>query len=110
MSHYRTRASRGVSSTFLRPIILRRTTADQCAQTLSKYSESSLPLRELVGVGKEFRVGARAQFIEVHALALALHGHALRVDPIQNPVQAVSQRQHKTDQCGDAHQLREPLA
>ena len=28
---------------------------------------------ELVGVGKEFRIGARAQFIEVHALALHYH-------------------------------------
>ena len=38
-------------------------------------------------MGDEFRVGAGAQFMKVHALAFAFHGNPVGVNAIQNPVQ-----------------------
>jgi hypothetical protein len=43
-------------------------------------------LREFVAVGDKFRIGAGAQFEEVHSLPLALWLHSLRVEIIEQQV------------------------
>jgi hypothetical protein len=48
-----------------------------------------LALRKSFGIGYEFRVSTSTQFIEIHALPFALLGHALWVEPIEKPIQAV---------------------
>jgi hypothetical protein len=48
-----------------------------------------LPLREVLRVGDEFRVGAGPQFIEIHTQSLAVWRDPLRVNSIQQPVQTV---------------------
>jgi hypothetical protein len=66
-------------------------------------------LNEFVAVDHELGICPRAQFVQVHPLALAFQVHSLWVKPIQYPVQAVSERQHKSEQRSDPYQLREPL-
>jgi hypothetical protein len=46
----------------------------------------SLPLRSLVGVADKFRIGTGAEFVEIHAQALPFELHALRIEPVQEPV------------------------
>jgi len=53
---------------------------------------NSLPLRKVLCVGGEFRIGARSQLIQVHALPRATCRHALWVKPVQEPVQAMGRR------------------
>ena len=60
-------------------------------------------------MGDELRVSFRTQFVQVHALLFPINRHALRIDKIEKPVQAKSRRQHKPDQRGQAHDLRQPL-
>jgi len=47
---------------------------------------------ELVAVDDEFRIRAGAEFVEVHALALALGGDAMRGNTADQPVQSVGER------------------
>jgi hypothetical protein len=57
-------------------------TAEEIKAMLDAGS-ADLPLRKLIGVGHEFRIGAGAQFIEVGALALLLRRNSLREEAIE---------------------------
>ncbi len=48
-------------------------------------------------MGKEFGVGAGAQFVQVEPLALAFGGDALRKLAVEQRVQAIRQRQNETE-------------
>ena len=45
-------------------------------------SNPRLPGKEILGVGDDFRVGAGAQFVQVHTLPLSFRGDALRQEAI----------------------------
>ena len=63
-------------------------------------------LREIVGVGYKFGVSPRTQFVQIETLAFAFGGNPMGANEIQGPVQTISQRQHKTKQGRDPHELR----
>ena len=65
--------------------------------------------KELIAMDVEFRIGAGAQFVQIHPLQLAFTLHALPIDTIQQPVQSIGQRQDKAQQRRHSHQLRQPL-
>ena len=56
----------------------------------------------------EVGVSACAEFVQIQALAFALHRYALRRNPVEKPIQSIGQRQNKSEQRGDADQLRQP--
>jgi hypothetical protein len=61
-------------------------------------------------VNDELRIGAAAQFVQVHADALAVGVHAEGNDAVEQPEEQVDQRQHQAEQRGDADQLGHELA
>jgi len=69
-----------------------------------------LPRDEIFGVGDKFRIRARAQFVEIHALAFSFNRHAKRTDSIERQIQAVGERQHEAEQCSNSHDLGQPLS
>ena len=71
--------------------------------------EKMLPLAEIFPMYHELRIRPRAQFVQVHALALALVGDALGIEAIQEPVPGVENRQGETKQRGDGNQLGQKL-
>ena len=63
-----------------------------------------LPVR-LVAVNHEIGVSASAQFVQVHADALAVRVHAEWSHAIQKPEQKIDQGKKYSEQSGDAYQL-----
>ena len=58
----------------------------------------------------EFRVGAAAEFVQVHADALAVGVDAEGDDAVEQPEEQVDERQEKAEQRGDADELGDELA
>jgi hypothetical protein len=48
---------------------------------------SKLPHRKVVAMRHEIGIGARAEFVKIHALPFALWSDALRIEPVHDPVQ-----------------------
>ena len=58
----------------------------------------------------EFGIGSAAQFVQVHADALAVRIDAEGNDAIEEPEEQIDQRQDKAEQGGDADELGDELA
>jgi hypothetical protein len=58
-----------------------------------------LALHELFVVDHELRIGAGSQLMQIHAQAVAFAAGALRMDSVEEPVQAVTQGQYNTQQA-----------
>ena len=54
-------------------------------------------LAEFFAVRDEIRIGAATELVEIQALPFALQNHALGPDSIQDEVQAIGERQNKTN-------------
>src|SRR5579862_2166225 len=65
----------------------------QSRVSVLRNAESALA--EFLGVGDEFGIGARAEFEEIDALALAFGGHAKLAENVEGRIQAVGKRQDK---------------
>ena len=57
----------------------------------------------------KLRIGARAQFVQIHSVPFAFFVHTLRIELIQQPIQPIRQRQYKAQKCGNPCQLRQEL-
>ncbi len=54
---------------------------NRLSRTLIERDEE-LPLDKFFGVGHKFWIGIGAEFVQIHALAFAVHYHPLRVEAI----------------------------
>src|SRR5712672_215631 len=69
-----------------------------------------LPRDEIFGVGDEFRISARAQFVKIHALAFSFKRHPEWTDSVERKIQGIGEGQHEAEQRRDAHELSQPLS
>ena len=67
------------------------------------------PLQKLVRVRHEFRIGARAEFVQIKALPFSFGSHAVREEAIDEPIETVTQGQNQPQQCSYSRQLGQPL-
>ena len=58
----------------------------------------------------EFRIGSAAEFVQIHADALAVSIHAESDDAIEQPEEQIDERQNHTKQGSDADELGEKLS
>ena len=69
---------------------------------------SALPIR-FIPVNHKLRISPAAQFVQVHADALAVGVYPEGNHAVEQPEEQVDQRQHQAEQRGDAHQLGQQL-
>src|SRR5665213_224172 len=69
----------------------------------------SLSIR-LVAMNHEFRIGATAELMQIHADAFAVRIHAEWYKPVQQQQDKEQQRQENAKQSGNAHKLCQHLS
>src|SRR5258708_39776862 len=68
----------------------------------ASVTEVLAELAEFFAVGDKIGIRAAAELVEIETLPFTFQGHALRPDSIQSQIQAVGDRQDKTDQRGNS--------